>query len=112
MSYLKHGVMKAVKWEGEVESVSVKEVEIPKVEGETQAAATATLEHAGFKVHPEPRATTEQSQVGLVLGQSPAGKEKARKGTTVYAPPALTVRLTDQTGLLDAEDPAARILTL
>src|SRR6202035_3073179 len=36
----------------------------------------------------------------------------ARKGTTVYAPPALTVRLTDQTGLLDAEDPAARILTL
>src|ERR1700731_324014 len=35
-----------------------------------------------------------------------------RSGTTVYAPPALTVRLTDQTGLLDAEDPAARILTL
>src|ERR1700732_4906635 len=36
----------------------------------------------------------------------------ARKGTTVYVPPALTVRLTDQTGLLDADDPAARILTL
>jgi eukaryotic-like serine/threonine-protein kinase len=60
-----------------------KEVEIPKVEGETQAAATATLEHVGFKVRPESRATSEQSQVGLVLGQSPAGKEKARKGTTV-----------------------------
>ncbi len=36
----------------------------------------------------------------------------ARNGTTVYAPPALTVRLTDQTGLLDAEDKAVRILTL
>src|ERR1700730_14545664 len=35
-----------------------------------------------------------------------------RKGTTVYAPPAFTVRLTDHTGLLDADDPAARILTL
>ena len=36
----------------------------------------------------------------------------ARNGTTVYVPPALTVRLTDHTGLLDADDPAARILTL
>src|ERR1700726_1935754 len=36
----------------------------------------------------------------------------ARKGTTVYAPPALTVRLADHTGLLDADVPAARSLTL
>jgi len=36
----------------------------------------------------------------------------ARSGTTVYAPPAFTVRPTDQTGLLDAEAPAGRTLTL
>ena len=36
----------------------------------------------------------------------------ARSGATVYAPPAFTARLTDQTGLLDADHPAARILTL
>ena len=35
-----------------------------------------------------------------------------RRGATIYAPPAFTVKLTDQTGLLDAEDPAARTLTL
>ena len=38
--------------------------------------------------------------------------EVVLSGTTMYAPPAFTVRLTDQTGLLDAEDPAVRILTL
>src|ERR1700676_5288350 len=31
------------------------------------------------------------------------------RATTVYAPPACTVKLTDETGLLDAEDPAVRI---
>src|SRR5260370_41129453 len=36
----------------------------------------------------------------------------ARNGTTVYAPPAFTVRLTDHTGSLDAGDPAARRLAL
>jgi serine/threonine protein kinase len=60
-----------------------KEVEVPNVVGAAEAAATAALEHAGLKVHSEPHATSEQSQVGVVLEQSPAGKEKARKGTTV-----------------------------
>jgi eukaryotic-like serine/threonine-protein kinase len=60
-----------------------KEVEVPNVVGAAEAAATAALAHAGFKVHSEPHATSEQSQVGVVLEQSPAGKEKARKGTTV-----------------------------
>src|SRR3984885_833037 len=36
----------------------------------------------------------------------------ARKGTTVYVPPALTAKLTDQTGLLDPGGAAVRILTL
>jgi serine/threonine protein kinase len=60
-----------------------KEVEVPNVVGAAEAAATAALEHAGLKVHSEPHATSEQSQVGVVLEQSPAGKEKARKGSTV-----------------------------
>lgn len=42
MSYLKHGVMKAVKWEGEVESVSVKEVEIPKIRHPLDAIVRVT----------------------------------------------------------------------
>lgn len=42
MSHLKHGVMKAVKWEGEVESVSVKEVEIPKIRHPLDAIVRVT----------------------------------------------------------------------
>jgi serine/threonine protein kinase/beta-lactam-binding protein with PASTA domain len=60
-----------------------KEVEVPGVVGAAEAAATAALEHAGFKVVPESHATTEQSQVGVVLEQSPAASAKARKGTAV-----------------------------
>jgi eukaryotic-like serine/threonine-protein kinase len=60
-----------------------KEVEIPNVVGAAEAAAKATLQHAGFKVHPEPHATTEQSQVGFVVEQSPAAGGKARKGTVI-----------------------------
>jgi beta-lactam-binding protein with PASTA domain/predicted Ser/Thr protein kinase len=60
-----------------------KEVEIPNVVGAAEAAATAALKHAGFKTKSEPHATAEQSQVGVVLEQSPAAGGKARKGTTV-----------------------------
>jgi beta-lactam-binding protein with PASTA domain/predicted Ser/Thr protein kinase len=60
-----------------------KEVEVPNVRGATSAEATASLKHAGFKVESQPHTTTEQSQVGLVLEQSPAGGARARKGTTV-----------------------------
>jgi eukaryotic-like serine/threonine-protein kinase len=60
-----------------------KEVEVPNVVGAAEAAAVAALKHAGFKVKSEPHATTEQSQVGVVLEQSPAASGKARKGTTV-----------------------------
>jgi serine/threonine-protein kinase len=60
-----------------------KEVEVPNVRGATSAEATASLKHAGFKVKSQPHTTTEQSQVGLVLEQSPAGGARARKGATV-----------------------------
>jgi beta-lactam-binding protein with PASTA domain/predicted Ser/Thr protein kinase len=60
-----------------------KEVEVPNVRGATSAEATASLEHAGFKVKSQPHTTTEQSQVGVVLEQSPAGGARARKGATV-----------------------------
>ncbi|MGD0455757.1 MAG: Stk1 family PASTA domain-containing Ser/Thr kinase [Solirubrobacteraceae bacterium] len=60
-----------------------KEVEVPKVEGAAEVAAEAALKRAGFKSKVETRATTEQSQVGVVLEQSPAAGAKARKGATV-----------------------------
>jgi serine/threonine-protein kinase len=60
-----------------------KEVEVPNVVGAAEAAAAAALKHAGFKVKSEPHATAEQSQVGVVLEQSPAASGQARKGTTV-----------------------------
>jgi beta-lactam-binding protein with PASTA domain/predicted Ser/Thr protein kinase len=60
-----------------------KEPVVPNVEGAAQAAATNALKHAGFKVKSEPRTTTEASQAGQVLGQSPEAGTHARKGSTV-----------------------------
>jgi serine/threonine-protein kinase len=60
-----------------------KEVEVPNVVGAAEAAASAALKHAGFTSNPEPRTTSEQSQVGVVLEQSPAAGTHARKGTAV-----------------------------
>jgi beta-lactam-binding protein with PASTA domain/serine/threonine protein kinase len=60
-----------------------KEVEVPKVVGAAEAAASAALKHAGFTSRSEPRTTSEQSQVGVVLEQSPEAGTHARKGTTV-----------------------------
>ncbi|MGP0100446.1 MAG: Stk1 family PASTA domain-containing Ser/Thr kinase [Solirubrobacteraceae bacterium] len=60
-----------------------REVEVPNVVGAAEAAAAAALKHAGFTSRSEPRATSEQSQVGVVLEQSPAGGAHARKGATV-----------------------------
>ncbi|HLM86201.1 MAG TPA: Stk1 family PASTA domain-containing Ser/Thr kinase [Solirubrobacteraceae bacterium] len=60
-----------------------KEIEVPNVVGAAEARATAELKQAGLKTRKESRTTTEQSQVGMVLEQSPAGGSHARKGTTV-----------------------------
>ncbi len=60
-----------------------KEVEVPNVVGATEVAAEAALKHAGFKSAVQTRPTSEQTQVGIVLEQSPAAAARARKGTTV-----------------------------
>ena len=60
-----------------------KEVEVPNVVGAAEAAAEAALKHAGFKTKSEAHATTEQSQVGVVIEQSPAAPSRARKGAIV-----------------------------
>jgi eukaryotic-like serine/threonine-protein kinase len=60
-----------------------REVEVPQVVGAAEAVAAAALKHAGFKPKAEPHTTSEQSQVGVVLEQSPAGGAHARKGATV-----------------------------
>ncbi len=58
-------------------------VTVPDVVGQTQEAATQTLENAGFKVRVQNQATTDPSQDGVVLDQSPAGGNQAPKGSTV-----------------------------
>jgi beta-lactam-binding protein with PASTA domain len=60
-----------------------KEVEVPNVVGATEVAAKAMLKHAGLKSTVQTRATSEQSQVGVVLEQTPAAASQARKGATV-----------------------------
>jgi beta-lactam-binding protein with PASTA domain len=60
-----------------------REVEVPNVVGAAEVAAVSHLKHAGFVPSVQTRATTEQSQVGVVLEQTPAGASRARKGTTV-----------------------------
>jgi beta-lactam-binding protein with PASTA domain len=60
-----------------------KEVAVPNVVGAAKAAASSALEHAGFKVKQVPRTTSEQTQKGVVLEQSPAAGTHAGKGATV-----------------------------
>ena len=55
----------------------------PGSEGAAKAAAARQLERAGFKVKKVVRTTTEPSQKGVVLEQSPAAGTHARKGATV-----------------------------
>jgi eukaryotic-like serine/threonine-protein kinase len=60
-----------------------KEVSVPDVRGAAVAAAESALTHAGLTARAVPRTTTEPSQKGVVLGQSPAGGTQAHKGSTV-----------------------------
>jgi eukaryotic-like serine/threonine-protein kinase len=60
-----------------------KEVAVPDVRGAAVAAAESALTHAGFTPRAVPRTTTEATQKGVVLGQSPAAGTQARKGSTV-----------------------------
>jgi beta-lactam-binding protein with PASTA domain/predicted Ser/Thr protein kinase len=60
-----------------------KETAVPSVLGQNEAQAAAALGSAGFTPKTASQATTEASQVGVVLAQIPAAGHKARKGATV-----------------------------
>jgi eukaryotic-like serine/threonine-protein kinase len=59
------------------------EVVVPKVVGESETQAAAALGGAGFQPTAVTMPTSEESKVGIVLKQSPAAGQKARKGSTV-----------------------------
>jgi eukaryotic-like serine/threonine-protein kinase len=59
------------------------EVAVPKVVGESETQASAALGGAGFSPRVVNEPVREQSKVGVVLRQSPAGGATARKGSTV-----------------------------
>lgn len=64
-------------------TVSGKQVAgVPDVQGSTRDQAEGTLKDAGFKVKVEEQ-TSDQSQEGLVTGQSPGAGEKAGVGSEV-----------------------------
>jgi beta-lactam-binding protein with PASTA domain/predicted Ser/Thr protein kinase len=60
-----------------------KETAVPSVLGQNEAQAAATLGAAGFTPKTASQTTTEASQVGVVLSQTPAASQKARKGAAV-----------------------------
>ncbi|HTZ87667.1 MAG TPA: Stk1 family PASTA domain-containing Ser/Thr kinase [Solirubrobacteraceae bacterium] len=59
------------------------EVAVPKVVGQSETQASAALGGAGFVPRVANSPVSEQSQVGVVLKQTPAGGRTARKGSTV-----------------------------
>ncbi len=59
------------------------EVTVPNVVGKSEFEAAAVLGQAGFTPKRVSQTTTESAQVGVVLRQSPAGGQKARKSSTV-----------------------------
>ncbi|HEV3318383.1 MAG TPA: Stk1 family PASTA domain-containing Ser/Thr kinase [Solirubrobacteraceae bacterium] len=59
------------------------ETAVPDVVGQNEAQASAALGRAGFTPQAVSQTTTEATQVGTVLRQSPAAGHKARKGATV-----------------------------
>jgi eukaryotic-like serine/threonine-protein kinase len=77
-----------------------KESAIPDVTSFSRADAIATLRNSGFKVLVDIVDTTDPSQDGIVLTQTPGPGETAKPGTTVtitvghYAPPPTTVDTT------------------
>jgi eukaryotic-like serine/threonine-protein kinase len=58
-----------------------KQATVPNVVGADQAHATASLQQAGFNVHPQLQ--TSAAPPGRVLGQDPLGNTRADEGSTV-----------------------------
>jgi serine/threonine-protein kinase len=69
---------------------------VPDVKGDTSAAATSTLQGAGFLVAQSSRDVTDPAKNGIVLSERPAASSNAKKGSTVtivvghYKPPITT----------------------
>ncbi len=59
------------------------ETPVPNVIGKSETQASAELGRAGFTPQAVEQTTTDATQVGVVLRQSPAAPNKARKGATV-----------------------------
>jgi beta-lactam-binding protein with PASTA domain len=59
------------------------ETPVPNVIGKNEAQASAELGRAGFTPQAVTQTTTDATQVGIVLRQSPVAPNKARKGATV-----------------------------
>jgi len=59
------------------------EVAIPNVVGEARTPAEAALKQAGFKTKTVTATTTEASQVGVVLRQTPGAGTEAPKGSVI-----------------------------
>ena len=57
--------------------------EVPSVVGLSEAAATTTLENAGFVVEVQDQVTLDEAQDGKVINQTPNGGKKADSGSTV-----------------------------
>jgi serine/threonine-protein kinase len=60
-----------------------RETAVPGVVGQNETQAAGALGAAGFKPKAVSHAVSEPSQVGIVLKQSPAAGQRARKGATV-----------------------------
>jgi eukaryotic-like serine/threonine-protein kinase len=60
-----------------------KETAVPNVVGQSEVHAIAALEKAGFTPTSTTEATSESTQVGIVLKQTPPAAAKAKKGATV-----------------------------
>ena len=58
-------------------------ISVPNVNGMAQDAATQSLTSAGFKADVQTQNTSDTTQVGRVLNQSPAAGEMIAKGATV-----------------------------
>jgi serine/threonine-protein kinase len=56
---------------------------VPDVTGKTAAAATSSLQQAGFTVSQSTKKVTNQNQNGIVLSENPTGGTSAKKGSAV-----------------------------
>jgi beta-lactam-binding protein with PASTA domain len=76
---------------------------VPDVKGQSQTAATGTLQGAGFLVATKFKTVTDATRDGIVLGEHPSGGARAQKGSTVtitigrYKPPPNTTTGTTTT---------------